>query len=333
MSDTRRRYTVAQPVLRICMQLGLQPDRVFRRAGLSAEAFATEDPGLTTAQCFTLWEALAADAPTPEFPTGIARASAHGPFVPAAFAFSCSPTVRIGLTRLCEFKPLVGPVAMALRDTPAGPCLEVRSADPDVSLPPTFAVFEAVYLLELIRTATGVPVTPRALAIPAPERTAPLMADYLDAPPTAADALTVHLHPEDAARPLITEDAELLAHFEADLRRRLLKADQPHGLTARVRQALLTLLPAGTTGAEAVARRLGVSKRSLHRQLAAEATTFQRILDTTRHDLALHFLEQGEVAAEEISYLLGFKDPSSFYRAFRTWTGRTPAQARMAAQA
>jgi len=97
----------------------------------------------------------------------------------------------------------------------------------------------------------------------------------------------------------------------------------------RVRQVLLELLPAGSPRAEDVSRRLNLSKRSLYRRLSEEGATFQQVLDQTRHTLALHYLKDEALQLSEISFLLGFSDPRSFYRAFRGWTGQTPTEARM----
>ncbi|XXT51298.1 AraC family transcriptional regulator [Sorangium sp. So ce542] len=61
-----------------------------------------------------------------------------------------------------------------------------------------------------------------------------------------------------------------------------------------------------------------------------EGTSFQQILKETREALARHYLEKTSLPVAEISFLLGFSEPNSFYRAFRSWTGTTPDQARRA---
>ena len=63
----------------------------------------------------------------------------------------------------------------------------------------------------------------------------------------------------------------------------------------------------------------------------AEGTTFQRTLNATRQSLALHYLAESDLSAGEISFLLGYEDTRSFYRAFHAWTGQTPQLARAAA--
>jgi AraC-like DNA-binding protein len=71
-------------------------------------------------------------------------------------------------------------------------------------------------------------------------------------------------------------------------------------------------LGAGT--AQAVARELAVSTRTLQRRLHAERTSFQAVRTATRESLARHYLGQGRLSGAEIAFLLGYGEPTSFYR-------------------
>ena len=82
---------------------------------------------------------------------------------------------------------------------------------------------------------------------------------------------------------------------------------------------------------DAVCRKLGVSTRTLQRRLRDEGSSFQKTLDEVRQSLAQHYLQQSAMTGAEISFLLGFEDPSSFVRAFQGWTGVTPQSVRAAA--
>ena len=82
---------------------------------------------------------------------------------------------------------------------------------------------------------------------------------------------------------------------------------------------------------EAVARELAMSTRTLQRRLKGEGTSFQAVLGETRESLARHYLANSEMSAGEISFLLGYEDPRSFYRAFHDWTGLTPQVVRAGA--
>ena len=88
-------------------------------------------------------------------------------------------------------------------------------------------------------------------------------------------------------------------------------------------------MPSGESSIAEVARKLGVSKRTLQRHLETEGTNFQEVLAATREDLARYYLTKTRLSGAEISYLLGFGDPNSFFRAFHAWTGQTTEQFRV----
>jgi AraC-like DNA-binding protein len=148
---------------------------------------------------------------------------------------------------------------------------------------------------------------------------------YLGCTLMAADQIQIAFSAQDARRPFLTENMAMWAAFEPALNSRLSELDAQAGMRERVRAVLLEMLPAGHCSIEAVAQRLAVSKRSLQRQLADESVGFQEVLSGVRQELALHYLSRTDISAGEISWLLGFQESNSFIRAFRSWTGTTPA--------
>ncbi|WOB09770.1 AraC family transcriptional regulator [Piscinibacter gummiphilus] len=94
-------------------------------------------------------------------------------------------------------------------------------------------------------------------------------------------------------------------------------------LAQRVHQYLAERLPLAAT-ADGAAEALGVSVRTLHRRLAEEGATFQRIKDEFRRERALHLLTKEATPISHISEQLGFDSVAAFHRAFRGWTGDTP---------
>ena len=72
----------------------------------------------------------------------------------------------------------------------------------------------------------------------------------------------------------------------------------------------------------------GRQLRYLQRRLAEHGTSLRALIDDVRHELALRHLA-AELSIAEVSWLLGFSQPSAFHRAFRRWTARTPAQWRL----
>lgn len=96
-------------------------------------------------------------------------------------------------------------------------------------------------------------------------------------------------------------------------------------LTDRVRAVLLETMPDGPTE-QSVARRLCMSTSTLQAGLAREATTYKTLLNATRDALARRHLTEGRYTIKEIAFLLGFADAATFSRAFKRWTGASPAR-------
>ena len=76
-----------------------------------------------------------------------------------------------------------------------------------------------------------------------------------------------------------------------------------------------------------VAKRLGLTARSLQRRLKDEGSSFNGVREQVRKDLSRRYLDDN-LSIAEISFLLGFSEPSAFFRAFKRWTGQTPIEAR-----
>jgi AraC-like DNA-binding protein len=78
------------------------------------------------------------------------------------------------------------------------------------------------------------------------------------------------------------------------------------------------------------ARRLGMSARTLQRRLRASGTSFSDLLRRKREFCAVDMLCQGQRSIAEIADALGFSEHSAFTRAFKRWTGSSPAHFRSA---
>lgn len=96
----------------------------------------------------------------------------------------------------------------------------------------------------------------------------------------------------------------------------------------QTKHVIARALSEGLPKMEEVARRLGISVRSLHRRLADHGLTFQALTEDTRRDLAEGLLRDERYALSEIAFLTGFSEQSSFNRAFKRWSGETPASFR-----
>ena len=95
-----------------------------------------------------------------------------------------------------------------------------------------------------------------------------------------------------------------------------------------VENAIAPLLPHGQAQAHVVAKKLGMSERTLARRLAEEGVTFIEVLQQLKASLASRYLEDEGMPISRIAWLLGFEDASSFSHACRRWTGKSPRELR-----
>ncbi len=99
-------------------------------------------------------------------------------------------------------------------------------------------------------------------------------------------------------------------------------------LERSLKSLICDTMPDGPPKMTDVARRIGVSRRTLARRLSELDTTFQRFVEDTRRETAAQLLRQTHHSLGEISFLLGFSEQSAFQRAFKRWTGSTPSEFR-----
>ena len=68
-----------------------------------------------------------------------------------------------------------------------------------------------------------------------------------------------------------------------------------------------------------------MTPQTLRRRLKEGNTSYQEIKDTIRKDASIYYLSKPELSIDEIALLMGFSEASSFHRAFKKWTGKTPS--------
>lgn len=149
------------------------------------------------------------------------------------------------------------------------------------------------------------------------------LADFAGIQPETGKRNTVCFSNQDLLEPFISYNDAMWDYFEPELNRRLSDLDVDDSISARVRSALIELLPGGVSGIDDVAEKLGISRRTLQRKLSEENTTFQKQLNSTREVLALHYIHHTDMTTNDIAYLLGYAELNSFLRTFSVWTGKS----------
>jgi AraC-like DNA-binding protein len=128
------------------------------------------------------------------------------------------------------------------------------------------------------------------------------------------------------ALPLPSADPAMFAYFDREAARRVAEHGHPSATVLdELRRVIEATLPEGVPELASLAEQLGLSPRTLQRRLAEQGSSLRKLIDELRHELALRHLAAG-LSIAEVSFLLGFSEPSAFHRAFKRWTDRTPAQ-------
>lgn len=132
--------------------------------------------------------------------------------------------------------------------------------------------------------------------------------------------------------PLKQPDPLLLSTLEAHAAQQLNELGVTTRLSERVRQCIEDSLGPELPRKAAVAKKLGMNVRTLHRHLLHEGQNWQALLDAVRLDKARYWLNNSALAQTAIAERLGYSDIRSFQRSFKRGTGQTPGQFRQQAR-
>lgn len=147
-----------------------------------------------------------------------------------------------------------------------------------------------------------------------------------------ADRDAMEISEEQLQTPNKLGDPGLSQFFDAHLEQQLAELSDANGLEQRVRIQISQALSDGAPSVASIAERLGMSGRTLQRRLSEQNCAFQDLVDRARKDLAQKLLSQSDYAVAEVAFLTGFSEQSAFTRAFKRWSGDTPAQYRKEAR-
>ncbi len=124
--------------------------------------------------------------------------------------------------------------------------------------------------------------------------------------------------------PVLQPNRELLEVFEKYANQLIKKMAIQDSYSDKVSRILAATIRGETPSIEFVARQLALSVRNLQSKLSDEGTTFRNLLQNVRKELAIEYLNDSAIPIYEITYLLGFSEPSVFHRSFKHWTNYTP---------
>lgn len=325
MSTVNQKFAVDKGWQVLLSDLGVVPQDLLRQAHLPLDLFSQPDPSLTVTEYFDFWRGietlLSSD---PAFPLRVAQTVTVEAFSPPIFACICSDNLNLALQRLAQYKPLIGPLRLDVTQTESQTAIALDELPGQPSLPPSLVATELTFFVHLARLATRDRIIPLQVHSTNPIPGADEFEAFFGVPILEGVFDGVVFSAVDAQKPFLTSNAGMWSIFEPMLQKRMQDLDIDSQVRDRVRACLMELLASGNCSMTDVARHLAISPRTLQRRLQAEDTSFKQELSRLRAELANHYLLNTPYSSAEISFLLGYSEPSSFFRAFHVWTGKTP---------
>ena len=305
--------------------LNISDQDVLRHAQLPLDLLLRKTPTVTADEYFRFWDALAyVTKNEPAFALRLVQTINARTIDPAIIVFLSSSNLNIALKRIAHYKPIVAPVHMNVEQNDRQTILTFAGLPQNGSLPTLFVAFELVFWVQLARIATREQVNPETVhsSLDLPKLDA--FEAFLETRIRRDEVNRVTFSAVDAQKPFLTANHAMWAILEPAFDKRMEDLVQDASFRDRVRASLLEMLASGQYSMTYVASKLAISNRTLQRRLREEGTTFHEVLDELREELARHYLSATDYTNAEISFLLGYEEPNSFFRAFRAWTGQTP---------
>jgi AraC-like DNA-binding protein len=308
-----------------------QRDAVLAAAGLTAAELADPDRLLDLDAVLRLSQAAAEAAGDDCLGLHLGEAWDLGGLGVLSYAVLNAPSVGTGLRNLDRYgRSHIQGGRISLVVAPREACLRYDLETRDWELARQHVESAAVVGLRIVRQLAGADWRPRRVAFGHRRpRDSAEHARIFRCPVqfSSGEHLLLAFDPALLERPVAGADRRLLPIVEQHLDK-LLSRDVKAALVQDVRGVLAQTLCDGSPNIRRVAKRLGMSVRTLQRRLDEHGVVFRDLVQEIRRELAERYLAERDANLTEVAFLLGYSELSSFDRAFRRWTGSTPVATR-----
>ncbi|MFD0696213.1 AraC family transcriptional regulator ligand-binding domain-containing protein [Paenibacillus sp. GCM10027628] len=310
--------------------IGVEPIDVVRQARLPLTVIT--EPLVTTAQYYSIWQAyseLVGDIATGIVKLATAYETAQYP--PAALATFHARDYRDALNRMARYKQMCPPENLRIQEKGEQCSIELEWQHAELPGPQVLVGITLAYLLELGRRGTGRHLKAHSVEFINPMGDVQALESYFGCRVRMGTGRNrLILNRNDLDRPFTSYNEELLEILTPALDRTLEERQNQLTVSAKVQWILTRCLVRGRIDIQTVASELGMSERTLQRRLTEEGASFKQLLAKTRREMAVAYLADPTLEVKEVAFLVGYEDQNSFYRAFRSWKGETPANWRVA---
>ena len=306
-----------------CFEAGLDVTPRLGAVGITRGALDAPSGRLRASSAQALWAWAHANASSPDFSLQVARSVPFGSYQLVDFLVSSAPMLEHALRSLAVGLPTINPALAACVYEAQGVLhFELQGLS---HLSYAEFVMSVCYVHCNLAFGMDIPLKRVEFAFSEP---ADLEAhERLFSCPVHFGASCTRMSLDTRHKGVLHRhsNAALHATLREHMRETLERIRAPRTITDMLRALMLEEMRANQeVSLASAAKCLGVSARTLQRQLRKEKRTFHTVHDSLRETYAYELLAQPERSLAEVSYMLGFSEQSAFHRAFRRWTGTTP---------
>lgn len=315
-------------------ELGVSVPAVLRKAALPHDLFQHTRILVSISELFALWRAIEVVSKDASIGLKLATETRIERFHPMGLAALSTESLGAAVKHMAHYKKLCAPEEILHQHTEDEWSVRFHwtlavEVEPAVLIEHCFA-----WVLTIARQGTGTRISPLRVELVQPRTHIKALERHFGCPVVSGAAHNALVfRSSDAALPFVTRNAELLdmlaPQFDLELQQRAAREDS---FLELVRNAIQQKLTGHRPVMDDIAHDLRLSPRTLQRRLQELGSSYQRLLDEARHEMARYYLRNSVLELAEAAYLLGYEDANSFARAFRSWEGMPPKHWREANQ-
>lgn len=308
-------------------ELGVDLYDFLKQAKIKQNLFDLPEPIVDTDEYYRIWDALTNYGEKMLIPFQAGMAFQPEMFSPVMVVALSSENGKSALERIIKYKRLIAPMIFELDIHDTYGDLIIKSDREGDNLSLGLLAFEMIFMNRILSIGTRKAIKP-LLVQTYGEIKEPEYEDFFGVKPIIGDKNIIRFKIEDLEKPFLTKNQAIWNFYLKGLDDRLEELERENSFTKIVRTNLTRMLPKGSVTIDNLVDELGVSKRTIQRKLASENTSYQLELDNIREDFAKKYLNDTNISTKEIAFLLGYEEPNSFIRAFKSWTGKNVGEYR-----
>ena len=323
---TEKQYFTGNNFTILSEALGLDVIELLDKAEIDTQGIDLQEITLSAKECASFYGTLASHYDGDDIHIKAAKAFAGNPKAVSEMGFLTSSTVDEALFRFAKIQSWIKPINWLVNKTPHSIDLSISSQHEYFPANELVEITNFIYLVESCRLHTGKDIKAKRIVISSEVAYQEKIANELGCEIEVSNFNLLSLEKAISDLPLTHNHSFLGKYIDQEHDDRTSKiTDSSTSFIERVSYVIKENLLNGITS-EDVAKSLNMSKRTFERRLSEHQLSYRKIIDKVRADMSIDYLFRKNYGVTEISYMLGYKEPNSFLRAFKRWHGTSPGE-------